>query len=239
MRMGLPGFTVLVASTMSAIVPVRAETFGPVTWIPIYVQPYYEAAQTRDGAHMVKVGAEYDALLASNNPEDILAVRDIIEAQPEFVTPMTLMVLAIRFYDVGLRDDAVFWFYAAKNRFLTMVDVLEMQSGELAGSTTATTNFMSLAGPYINSYAFCDLDKQHAAARAAFEWVKANPYQAIYIEQLPALPGDRAENINQQVEKIGESIQKEWTYLSDTENWKEFVHRRKANHADLQFCWTE
>ena len=239
MRLILLGFTAVVTLTLSQVVPVRAETSGPVTWIPIYVQPYYEAAQTPDGAHMVKVGAEYDALLASNNPEDILAVRDIIEAQPEFVTPMTLMVLAIRFYDVGLRDDAVFWFYAAKNRFLTMVDVLEMRSGELAGSTTATTSFMSLAGPYINSYAFCDLDKQHAAARAAFEWVKANPYEAIYLEQLPALPGDRGENMNKQVEKIAESIQKEWTYLSDTENWIEFVERRKVNNADKQFCWTE
>ena len=30
---------------------------------------------------------------------------------------MTMMVLAIRLYDVGLRDDAVFWFYAAKDRY--------------------------------------------------------------------------------------------------------------------------
>ena len=36
-----------------------------------------------------------------------------------WLTPMTIMVLAIRLYDVGLRDDAVFWFYAAKNRFAT------------------------------------------------------------------------------------------------------------------------
>jgi hypothetical protein len=29
---------------------------------------------------------------------------------------MTMMVLAIRLYDAGLRDDAVFWFYVAKDR---------------------------------------------------------------------------------------------------------------------------
>jgi len=38
----------------------------------------------------------------------------MIVARPEAVTPMTMMVLAIRLYDVGLRDDAVFWFYASR-----------------------------------------------------------------------------------------------------------------------------
>lgn len=237
--MVLHGLVIFTASIVSALSPVSADGTDPVTWIPIYVQPYYKAAMTRSGAHTVNVGAEYDTLLASNNPEDIIAAREVIEAQPEFVTPMTLMVLAIRFYDVGLRDDAVFWFYAAKNRYVTMVDVLDTRSGELAGSTTAVNDFMSLAGPYINSYAFCDLDKQHATALAAFEWVKTNPYETIYIEQLPALPGDRAENVNRQVGKIADSIQKEWTYLSDPRNRKEFGERRKANHADEQFCWSD
>ena len=36
------------------------------------------------------------------------------------------MVLAIRFYDVGLRDDAVFWFYAAKDRYLTLDEVVDV-----------------------------------------------------------------------------------------------------------------
>ena len=47
--------------------------------------------------------------LASNKRSDILAARDRILADPKVVTPMTMMVLAIRLYDVGLRDDAVFW----------------------------------------------------------------------------------------------------------------------------------
>ena len=38
----------------------------------------------------------------------------MIVAKPQVVTPMTMMVLAIRLYDVGLRDDAVFWFYASR-----------------------------------------------------------------------------------------------------------------------------
>ena len=59
---------------------------------------------------------QYNDLLSSSRREDILATRDLIVAAPKLVTPMTLMVLAIRLYDVGLRDDAVFWFYAAKDQ---------------------------------------------------------------------------------------------------------------------------
>jgi hypothetical protein len=46
----------------------------------------------------------------------------MIVAKPQVVTPMTMMVLAIRLYDVGLRDDAVFWFYASKDRFQTLTE---------------------------------------------------------------------------------------------------------------------
>lgn len=40
---------------------------------------------------------------------------------------MAMMVLAIRLYDVGLRDEAVFWFYAAKERYIVMSEVLNVK----------------------------------------------------------------------------------------------------------------
>ena len=86
----------------------------PVRQVGIYVEPFYRSAETPGGAPQVAVGKQYNALLVSNRREDILAARDLIEANPKLATPMTLMVLAIRCYDVGLRDDAVFWFYVAK-----------------------------------------------------------------------------------------------------------------------------
>ena len=45
---------------------------------------------------------------------------------------MTMMVLAIRLYDVGLRDDAVFWFYVAKDRTIVLSDVLNVKTPQLA-----------------------------------------------------------------------------------------------------------
>ncbi len=214
-----------------------ANNTAPVKRINSYVQPYYESAETPDGHPRVAVSKAYDAQLSSNRPEDIIAVRDRIKAQPQFITPMTLMVLAIRLYDVGLRDDAVFWFYAAKNRYITMTNVLDMKAPALASADDAIRNFIVLAGPFFNGYAFCNLDKQRDATQKSIAWVEDNAYQAVFAEQLPALPGDRKENLKKSVLRIRENAEKEKRYLSDAKNLEEFRKMREANHVIEQFCW--
>ncbi len=90
--------------------PLAALADEPVKHIGIYVQPYYELAKEPGGHPRVAVVESFNSLLASDKRSDIVAARDKIEAKPDLVTPMTMMVLAIRLYDVGMRDDAVFWF---------------------------------------------------------------------------------------------------------------------------------
>ena len=80
-----------------------ANATEPVRQIGIYVQPYYEAARTPGGKPQVAVGKQYDDLLSSNRREDILAARDLVLAKPTLVSPMTMMVLAIRLYDTRRR----------------------------------------------------------------------------------------------------------------------------------------
>src|SRR4029077_9149624 len=181
----------------------------PVRRIGLEVQPYYQAARTPDGAPQVAVGKAYNGLLASNKREDILAVRDLIVANPKLVTPMTMMVLAIRFYDVGLRDDAVLWFYIAKDRYIVMSEVLNVKTSQLAQAEEAVKNFATLAGPFINGYAFCDLAKQQELHAKAVKWVEDNPYEVMFMAQVPALPGDRAENAKRAIAGAKERAVKE------------------------------
>lgn len=94
-----------------AVVPIwagAAIASEPVRRIDVYVQPFYEAARATGAKPQVAVGKQYNDLLSSNRREDILAARDLVLAKPMLVTPMTMMVLAIRLYDVDLRDDAYF-----------------------------------------------------------------------------------------------------------------------------------
>ena len=214
-----------------------ARAAEPVTRIAIEVQPYYQAARTPDGRPQVAIGASMSGVLNSNRREDIVAARDFIAAEPELATPMTLMVLAIRLYDVGLRDDAVFWFYAAKDRFITLSDVVDVNASGLGEVEQAMRAFATLAGPFINSYAFCDLAKQRALRQKALAWVEQNPYGAIFMQRLVAKPGDRAENLKRSLREARLRAEKEQAYLDAPKNREAFYAKRKRNDVEAQFCW--
>ena len=210
---------------------------SPVKRIDLHVMPYYEAAKTPDGTPNVAVGKAYDMLLSSNRREDIARARDEIGRNNALVTPMTMMVLAIRLYDVGLRDDSVFWFYAAKDRYVTLAGVSDVKSPELAQVEDAVKNFVFLVGPVINGYAFCDVAKQQALRQKALKWAVDNPYKAMFMPQVPARPGDREQNLRKAIAEITAAAAKERDYLSKPANVAELKAKRKQNDADTMFCW--
>jgi hypothetical protein len=209
----------------------------PVRHLGIFVDPFYRSAETPGGRPIVAVGKQYNDLLASNRREDILAARDLIVTNPGRVTPMALMVLAIRFYDVGSRDDAVFWFYAAKDRFIVMSEVIDMKTRQLEQAADAVGSFAMLAGPIINGYAFCDLAKQTELHSKAVAWVESNPYEVMFMAQLPALPGDRAANHRRALANAKERAAKERAYFDDAKTREAFYATRKKNDMDAKFCW--
>lgn len=213
----------------------------PVRSVDIYVTPYYSSAGTASKRE-VKVGARFDPLLRSDNRADILTVRDLVLAEPARITPMTMMVLAARLYDIGERDDAVFWFYVAKDRYLTVADTLAgfdrpgmfSSGGEVAAAMSA---FVQLAGPTINSYAFCDVENQQRLRRKAFDWVSANPYETIFEPRLEAKSEDRRSLLTQSLARIREGLEKETAYLTDPKNLAEIKARRAERKVDKAFCW--
>ena len=227
----------LAAAASWAATAQSAAAAEPVRQVAVHVEPFYSAARKAGDAPVVRVGKTYDALLASTRREDILAARDKIVADPRVVTPMTLMVLAIRLYDMGLRDDAVFWFYAAKDRYGTLSEVAVAGTPLLAQSNEAMRNFSTLAGPVINGYAFCDAAKQKAARVEALAWVEANPYAVVFMNELPARSADRAAALAAAVRSARASAAKESAHLADPKNREAFDALRKYNEADAKFCW--
>jgi hypothetical protein len=210
--------------------------------VPIYVEPFYRSASTPDERPQVAVGKQYNDLLSSTKREDILAARDLIVAAPKLVTPMTMMVLAIRLYDVGLRDDAVFWFYVAKDRYIVMSEVLDVKTQAFAQADDAVRNFSTLAGPFINGYAFCDIAKQKELHAKAVDWVENNPYEVMFMARAPALPGDRAENAKRAIANAKERAAKErgakeGAYFDDAKTREDYYATRKRNDVESKFCW--
>ncbi|MDX2202245.1 MAG: hypothetical protein NW223_05805 [Hyphomicrobiaceae bacterium] len=209
----------------------------PVKRIAVYVEPFYRAAGGPGGTPHVQVGATFDSLLRSNALADINAARDLVTAKPGLVSPMTLMVLAIRYYDLGARDDAVFWFYAAKDRMLSLLEVAEPGTPALAQASHAIAAFSQLAGPVVNGYAFCDIEQQARQRLAAFRWVEANPYQAIFLDRVPARGPDRKALLGKALSAIAAQIEKERAYLADPANRKRFREDRLSSETDSRYCW--
>ena len=205
--------------------------------IAIYVEPYYAASRDPEGTPRVEVASKYDRLLASNDAEDVARARDMIAKEYDSITPMTMMVLAIRLYDVGLRDDAVFWFYAAKNRFVTAMRVADMKARELGNAERATRDFIYLAGPAINGYAFCDIEKQKTIAKDALKWTIDHPYTALLNPEVPALPGDRRDNFRKAFNELMGELAKEEAYLDAMPNVESIKKQRRENGADVKYCW--
>jgi hypothetical protein len=200
------------------------------------VEPFY-SARTQDAAPNVGTGMPYAERLASLKREDIVSLRDMVLANPKSVSPMTMMVLAIRLFDVGLRDEAPFWFYAAKDRFRTLTEAAAPGAPQLVSATVGMTNFNTLAGAAINGYAFCDFAKQQAARAMAIAWVEAHPYEAVFVKQLPAKRVDRKAALAEAIETLKADVAKERVYFDDPENVMEFKARRKQNDADAKYCW--
>jgi hypothetical protein len=209
----------------------------PVRHIAIYVEPYYRSAANADQPPQVAIGAALSGPLASTRREDILEARDKIVADPKLITPMTMMVLAIRLYDVGMRDDAVFWFYVAKDRHVTLSQVLDIEQSGLMQADDAVRSFATLAGPVINGYAFCDLARQKELRARALAWVEQNPYQVIFMDRFTARPGDRGENLARAIRAARQNVDKEQAYFADPKHVADFYATRSRNEAEVKFCW--
>jgi len=214
-----------------------AHAAAPVKTIGVYVEPYYRSPAAPGEQRRVAVGKRYDALLASDRREDILAVRDMIKAEPKVVTPMVMMVLAVRLYDVGERDEALFWFYAAKDRMLILMEVAHPTSGQLAEAVEAVGSFSRLAGPTLNGYAFCDLKNQQALRVRALEWVAANPYEVMFMAQFNARGEDRTALAAAGLKLARDNAGKERGYFEDAVTREKFYATRKQNDAEDRFCW--
>jgi hypothetical protein len=143
---------------LAGILPIAASALvSDPAKIDAYITPYYNSA-----GPVIKVGT-FSAGLGSKNDGEFVATIHAMKKQWNELTFYQMYVGAIRLYDLGYRNDAIYWFYSAQYRgrqFALLVDQNKMGS---IGSTGfelfhAQGAFLELAGPYVNGYAFGDTD---------------------------------------------------------------------------------
>ena len=137
---------------------VTAQTITDPARIEVYVTPYYNSK-----GPAVEVGRFSNGLAAKSEPEFLATIAKMKQSWDSLNFP-EVYVAAIRLYDLGFRKGSICWFYSAQYRgrlFATLIDQEKMGS---IGSTgfelfQVQNAFQQLVGPYINGYAFGNIDQ--------------------------------------------------------------------------------
>src|SRR6266446_1333294 len=137
---------------------VAGQTITDPAHIEVYITPYYNS-----NGPAIEVG-RFSSGLAAKSESEFLATIAKMKQSWETLNFPGLYVAAIRLYDLGFRKDSIYWFYSAQYRgrlFATLIDQNKMGSIGNAGFELfqAQNAFQQLVGPYINGYAFGDVDQ--------------------------------------------------------------------------------
>jgi hypothetical protein len=137
---------------------VAGQTITDPAHIEVYVTPFYNSK-----GPAVDVGP-FSSGLAAKSESEFLATIAKMRASWETLNFPETYAAAIRLYDRGFRKDSIYWFYSAQYRgrlFATLIDQEKMGTIGSPGFELfqAQNAFQQLVGPYINGYAFGDIDQ--------------------------------------------------------------------------------
>jgi hypothetical protein len=204
--------------------------------IDVYVTPYYNSK-----GPAVSVGRFSSSLVSPKLDEFLTAIVEMKKGWDRLTFPQ-LYVAAIRLYDLGYRKEAVYWFYSAQYRgrqFGVLLDQAKMGSIGSPGFELlhAQNAFYQLVGPYINGYAFGDIDGlvkivervqkegrripdlQVAYPGVTFksqsEWISANTDLADGMNQLISTLKEKKDEIRRQ--RIGRGMEEKFSKLTSIE----------------------
>jgi hypothetical protein len=126
--------------------------------IEIYVTPYYNSK-----GPVIDVG-RFSSGLAAKGESEFAAMISKMQQSWDTLNFPEMYVAAIRLYDLGFRKESIYCFYSAQYRgrlLATLIDQEKMGSmGDPGFELVLAQNaFQQLVGPYINGYAFGDIDQ--------------------------------------------------------------------------------
>ncbi len=134
------------------------QTITDPAHIEVYITPYYNSKGS-----VIDVGPFSSGLAAKDESEFVATIAKMKKSWGTLNFAETY-VAAIRLYDLGFRKESIYWFYSAQYRGrlpATLIDRDKMGSmGDPGFELVQAQNaFQQLVRPYINGYAFGDIDQ--------------------------------------------------------------------------------
>lgn len=147
-------FILILATTLAVAAEPVKTLIADDEKIEIYVTPIYNSKGPQ-----IAVGRWSKELTAATAD----TIRDLATKMKkdewEILSPEAMSIVAIRLYDLGHKDDSVYWFYSAQWRARLLRELISKSDvgglGDPAFERTQALNALyQLSGPYINRYAF-------------------------------------------------------------------------------------
>ncbi len=134
------------------------QTIDDPARIEVYITPYYNSK-----GPVIEVGPFSKGLSASSEAEFVATIAKMKQSWNSLRFP-EMYVAAIRLYDLGFRNEATYWFYSAQYRGRLLAGLVDREKMGSIGApgfelVQAANAFQQLVGPYINGYAFGDVDR--------------------------------------------------------------------------------
>src|SRR5947208_13062017 len=134
------------------------QTITEPAHIEVYITPYYNSK-----GPAIDVGPFSSGLAAKSESEFVATIAKMKQSWDSLNFAETY-VATIRLYDLGFRKESIYWFYSAQYRgrlFATLIDQQKMGSmGDPEFELFQAKNaFQQVVVPYINGYAFGDIDQ--------------------------------------------------------------------------------
>jgi hypothetical protein len=198
--------------------------------MPVYVTPYYNSK-----GPVVNVGS-FSQGLATTDPDRLAETIRAMKKQFSSLPAEAMFVAAIRLYDQGARDEAVYWFYSAQYRAKLFHAAVDPRTRGGLGAEAferqqAYGAFRELAGSFINGYAGCDFDRWAGAIEKVAREGKAVPELARIYPRVGFLPreewADKNTEIRSGLVKFGEYLRTHQAELKAI---------REKNGMDERFC---
>ena len=154
MKSWLRFLVVALALTHSVV----AQTISDPARIEVYITPFYNSK-----GPAIEVGSWSKGLSANSEPEFVATISKMTQSWNTLRFP-EMYVAAIRLYDLGFRNEATYWFYSAQYRGRLLAGLVDREKMGSIGAPAfelvqAANAFQQLVGPYINGYAFADIDR--------------------------------------------------------------------------------
>lgn len=111
-----------------------------------------------------------DALIGDDSARQAAMVEEIL-AHPEKFNPPVLYMVSYVLFKQGRKDEGMFWFYAGQLR-----GRFDANRCADVSARSAVQDLNEKIGPYVNPYAFEDLDKLKQTVAKVMAWDEVTPH---------------------------------------------------------------